>query len=81
MTIIELLIIMANGFLYFLMAVGAITLFFPVRMSIHPPSGILFGIAVTSSYWNQEETDIKYIFFQAHLGLMSLGIFINLGYK
>jgi len=82
MTVIELLIYAANGFLYFLMAVGILTLFFPIKMSVTPPVGILLGVAVTSNTWNShDEVDINYVFFQIHLVFFALGVFINLGEK
>ena len=82
MTLLELLIYIVNGFSYFLIGIGISTIFFPVKMSLHPPIGVLLGIAVSSSYWGEEEPiEIEYVFFQIHLLFFSLGVFINLGEK
>jgi hypothetical protein len=80
MTVIELLLHSLNGFLYFLMGIGILTFFFPIKISVHPPQGILLGVGFTSSFSDEPQLeDIKYIFFSVHLILFSLGIFINLG--
>jgi len=80
MTVIELLIHAVNGFLYFLMGVGILTLFFPTKMSLHPPQGIMLGIGFTSSFAEEPQVEeIHYIFFSIHLIFFSLGVFVNLG--
>tara|TARA_B110000971_G_scaffold191857_1_gene203754 strand:+ start:294 stop:545 length:252 start_codon:yes stop_codon:yes gene_type:complete len=82
MTIIELLIIVAHAFLYFLIAIGISTLLFPIKMSLHSPSGILLGIAFTTNMFEEtDEPEVAYLFFSVHLIFFSLGIFVNLGLK
>ena len=82
MTVIDLLIYVANGFLYFLILIGVSTLFYPIKMSLHHPQGILLGIGFTSSYSEEPQIEeINYVFFSVHLIAFSLGIFINLGEK
>lgn len=80
MKVIDLLPYIADGFTYFLLAIGISTFIFPVRMTLHPPAGILLGVAMTSSATNPQE-NLKYIFFQIHLFIFSIGVFINLGIK
>jgi hypothetical protein len=80
MTVIELLFHAVDGFLYFLMAIGILTLFFPIKMSLHHPQGILLGIGFTSSFSEEPQVDnIHYLFFSIHLLFFSLGVFVNLG--
>lgn len=80
MTVIELLIHAADGFLYFLIGVGILTFFFPTKMTIHPPQGILMGIGFTSSFSSEPQVEeIHYLFFSIHLIFFSLGVFVNLG--
>ena len=80
MTVIELLINVANGFLYFLIAIGVLTFFFPTKMSLHHPQGILLGVGFTSSFSeNPQVEEIHYLFFSIHLLFFSLGVFVNLG--
>jgi hypothetical protein len=80
MTVIDLLIHAANGFLYFLIAVGILTFFFPTKMSLHHPQGVLLGVGITSSFSpNPQVTDIHYLFFSIHLLFFSIGVFVNLG--
>lgn len=80
MTVIELLLYVVDGFLYFLMGVGILTLFFPVKMSLHHPQGILIGVGFTSSFTEEPQVEeIHYLFFSIHLLFFSLGVFINLG--
>jgi hypothetical protein len=80
MTVIELLIHASNGFLYFLIAVGILTFFFPTKMSLHQPQGVLFGVGITSSFSpNPQVKNIHYIFFSIHLLFFSIGVFVNLG--
>ena len=80
MTVIELLIHAANGFLYFLIGVGILTFFFPTKMSLHHPQGILMGIGFTSSFLSEPQVEeIHYLFFSIHLIFFSLGVFVNLG--
>lgn len=80
MTVIELLLYVADGFLYFLMGIGILTLFFPVKMSLHHPQGILIGVGITSSFTEEPQVEgIHYLFFSIHLLFFSLGVFINLG--
>jgi hypothetical protein len=82
MTVIDLLMHAANGFFYFLILIGISTLFYPVKMSLHHPQGILLGVGVTSSYSEEPQIeDIHYVFFSIHLIVFSLGLFINLGEK
>lgn len=80
MKVIELLPYAVDYFTYFLLFIGALTFIFPVRMTLHPPAGVLFGVAVTSSLTNPQG-DLKYVFFQIHLFLFSMGVFVNLGMK
>lgn len=71
-----------HGFIYFLLAIGLSTFFFPVRMTLHGFQGILVGIAYTSSLNNPNDgSEVHYMFFQIHLLFFSLGVFINLGPK
>ena len=80
MTVIELLIHAADGFLYFLIGIGILTFFFPTKMTIHPPQGILMGIGFTSSFSSEPQVEeIHYLFFSIHLIFFSLGVFVNLG--
>tara|TARA_R110000772_G_scaffold78654_1_gene168729 strand:- start:31 stop:279 length:249 start_codon:yes stop_codon:yes gene_type:complete len=82
MTIIELLIHAAHGFLYFLVAIGFSTLLYPIKMSLHPPTGILLGMAFTTNMFEEtEEPEVRYLFFSIHLVFFSLGIFVNYGFK
>lgn len=80
MQVIELLPYIVEYFTYFLLFIGALTFIFPVRMTLHPPIGVLFGFAVTSSVSNPQE-NLKYVFFQIHFFLFSIGVFVNLGTK
>lgn len=80
MTLIDLLPYVADCFTYFLLFIGILTFLVPVRMTLHPPVGILLGVAVTSSATNPQG-DVKYVFFQIHLLLFSIGVFANLGMK
>jgi hypothetical protein len=80
MTVIELLSYTANGFLYFLIGIGFLTFFFPTKMTLHPPQGILIGVGFTSSFSeNPQVEEIHYLFFSIHLIFFSLGVFVNLG--
>ena len=80
MTVIELLLHAADGFTYFLMIIGLLTLFFPTKMSLHLPQGILLGVGFTSSFSeNPQVEEIHFIFFSIHLIFFSLGVFVNLG--
>jgi hypothetical protein len=80
MTVIELLLYVANGFLYFLIGIGVLTFFFPTKMSLHHPQGILLGVGFTSSFSENPQVDtIHYLFFSIHLLFFSLGVFVNLG--
>ncbi len=82
MTVTDLLIYAANGFFYFLVLIGISTIFYPIKMSLHHPQGILLGIGFTSSYSEEPQIEeINYVFFSVHLIVFSLGIFINLGEK
>jgi len=79
-TVLDLLIHTANGFLYFLIGIGILTFFFPTKMSLHKPQGILLGIGFTSSFSENPQVDeIHYLFFSIHLLFFSLGVFVNLG--
>jgi hypothetical protein len=80
MQVIDLLPYAVNYFTYFLIAIGISTFIFPVRMTLHPPTGILLGVAMTSSATNPQG-DLRYVFFQIHIFLFSIGVFINLGMK
>lgn len=80
MTVLDLLLHIANGFLYFLIGVGILTFFFPTKMSLHNPQGILLGVGFTSSFSENPQVDeIHYLFFSIHLLFFSLGVFVNLG--
>ena len=80
LTVLDLLIYTANGFLYFLIGIGILTFFFPTKMSLHKPQGILLGIGFTSSFSENPQVDeIHYLFFSIHLLFFSLGVFVNLG--
>ena len=80
MTVIELLFQAAHGFLYFLIGIGILTFFFPTKMSIHHPQGILLGVGFTSSFSEEPQVDnIHYLFFSIHLIFFSIGVFVNLG--
>lgn len=79
-TVLDLLIHTANGFLYFLIGIGILTFFFPTKMSLHKPQGILLGVGFTSSFSENPQVDeIHYLFFSIHLLFFSLGVFVNLG--
>jgi hypothetical protein len=80
MQVIDLLSYAVNYFTYFLITIGISTFIFPVRMTLHPPAGILLGVAMTSSATNPQG-DLRYVFFQIHIFLFSIGVFINLGMK
>jgi len=80
MTVLDLLLHTANGFLYFLIGIGILTFFFPTKMSLHKPQGILLGVGFTSSFSEKPQVDeIHYLFFSIHLLFFSLGVFVNLG--
>jgi hypothetical protein len=80
MTVLELLFQTANGFLYFLMGIGILTFFFPTKMSLHHPQGVLIGVGFTSSFSEDPQVkDIHYLFFSIHLLFFSIGVFVNLG--
>ena len=80
MTVLDLLLHTANGFLYFLIGIGVLTFFFPTKMSLHKPQGILLGVGFTSSFSEKPQVDeIHYLFFSIHLLFFSLGVFVNLG--
>ena len=80
MTVIDLLLYAAQGFLYFLVLIGILTFIFPVKMSLHHPQGLLLGIGFTSSFSENPQVDtIHYLFFSIHLLFFSLGVFVNLG--
>jgi hypothetical protein len=80
MTVIELLFHIINGFLCFLIGIGFLTFFFPTKMTLHPPQGILIGVGFTSSFSeNPQVEEIHYLFFSIHLIFFSLGVFVNLG--
>ena len=79
-TVLDLLIHTANGFLYFLIGIGILTFFFPTKMSLHKPQGSLLGVGFTSSFSENPQVDeIHYLFFSIHLLFFSLGVFVNLG--
>ena len=59
----------------FFVIVGIIAFLFPIKLSLTlPKNGLLLGIVHVNS---PPEEDIKYIYFQVHLILISIGIFIN----
>ena len=85
MNLIEIALLLGKGIVFFLIAMGIVTFFYPVRMSVHPPSGILLGVAFTSSFQDSEElqdlNEINFLFFSVHLIVGSIGIFVDLGLK
>ena len=85
MNLIEIALLLGKGFIFFLIAMGALAFFYPVRITIHPPQGLLLGVAFTSSFQDSEEQelleDINYLFFSVHLLVGSIGIFVDLGLK
>lgn len=85
MNLIEIVLLLGKGIVFFLIAMGLLTFFYPVRITIHPPQGILLGVAFTSSFQDNEElqemNDLKFLFFSVHVLIGSIGIFVDLGIK
>ena len=66
-----------NTAMYFFIAAGISTMFFPTKLSLHPPyNGLFLGIGFTIS---DEEDESKYLFVQIQLLLFSIGIFFDGG--
>lgn len=78
---VELIInIISTTLTWFFISIGVLTFVFPIKLSLHKPHGIVFGIGVTTSL-TESELDMDFIFFQVYLIFFSMGIFINLGQK
>lgn len=66
---------LAQILIIFFIIVGIIAFFFPIKLSFNfPKNGILLGIV---HVYSDPKDEIKYIFFQFHLLLFSIGIFIQ----
>jgi hypothetical protein len=67
-TIIQILIA-------FFIIIGIIAFIFPIKLSLSlPKNGVLLGIV---HVYSDPKEDIKYIYFQIHLILISIGVFIQ----
>jgi hypothetical protein len=67
-TIIQILIA-------FFIIIGVIAFIFPIKLSLSlPKNGVLLGIV---HVYSDPKEDIKYIYFQIHLILISIGVFIQ----
>jgi hypothetical protein len=59
----------------FFVIIGIIAFIFPIKLSLSlPKSGVLLGIV---HVYSDPKEDIKYVFFQIHLILISIGVFIQ----
>jgi hypothetical protein len=59
----------------FLALIGLLTFFLPIKLSLHLiKNGLLLGINHVSS---DPKEQIKYMFFQIHLILFSIGVYIQ----
>jgi hypothetical protein len=59
----------------FFVIIGIIAFIFPIKLSLSlPKNGVLLGIV---HVYSDPKEDIKYVFFQIHLILISIGVFIQ----
>jgi ABC-type uncharacterized transport system permease subunit len=67
--------IIFKTFICFLALMGLLTFFLPIKLSLHLiKNGLLLGI---NHVYSEPKEQIKYIFFQIHLILFSIGIYIQ----